>query len=52
MYIITLFSYCLIFNKSIYRLIVELGYDITPLARPGAKTGSRRFFGIESLKLV
>jgi len=39
-------------NLFIDRLTVGPGYDTTPLARPGAKTGSRRFFGIESLKLV
>jgi len=32
--------------------MVELGYDITPLTRPDAKIGSRRFFEIESLKVV
>ncbi len=41
-------------TKKIYtiRLIVGLGYDIIPLVRPDVKIGSRRFFGIESLKLV
>jgi hypothetical protein len=48
-------DFCLIDNLIYYvknRLIVELDYDITPLVRPGAKIGSRRFFEIESLKLV
>jgi len=34
------------------RLIVGPSYDIIPLARPGAKTGSRQFFEIESLKVA
>ena len=29
-----------------------LDYDITSLVRPDAKIGSRRIFGIESLKVV
>jgi hypothetical protein len=39
-------------DNKVSRLIVELDYDITPLVRPDAKIGSRRFFGIESLKVV
>ena len=41
------------FKKTIIiRLIVELDYDIIPLVRSNVKIGSRRFFGIESLKVV
>ncbi len=39
-------------NSNLTRLIVGPDYDIIPLARPGTKIESRRFFEIESLKLV
>jgi len=40
------------FKDRLIKLIVESSYNIISLARPGAKTGSRQFFEIESLKLV
>jgi len=39
-------------NVILNRLIVKLDYNIISLVRLDAKIGSRRFFGIESLKVV
>ena len=39
-------------NSNIYRLIVKSSDNIIPLTRPDAKIESRRFFEIESLKVV